>query len=47
MDDSTPVQVLGAGAVAAVALPGPVPYGLHSTWLPFEELPLASDAPTL
>ena len=36
-------QVLGGGAVAAVALPGGVPYGLHSAWLPFEDLPLASE----
>ncbi|KAJ1493897.1 hypothetical protein T484DRAFT_1767139 [Baffinella frigidus] len=33
-------EVLGAGAVAAVALPGSVPYGLHSAWLPFDELPV-------
>lgn len=26
-------------AVAVLELPGAVPYGLHSTWLPYEELP--------
>ena len=32
-------DVLSGGAVAALSLPGAVPYGLHSCWLPYEELP--------
>ena len=32
-------EVLSGGAVAALSLPGAVPYGLHSCWLPYEELP--------
>ena len=32
-------DVLRGGAVAALSLPGAVPYGLHSCWLPYEELP--------
>ena len=33
-------EVLSGGAVAALSLPGAVPYGLHSCWLPYEELPM-------
>jgi len=33
-------DVLSGGAVAALSLPGAVPYGLHSCWLPYEELPM-------
>jgi carotenoid cleavage dioxygenase-like enzyme len=32
-------DVLAGGAVAALSLPAAVPYGLHSCWLPYEELP--------
>ena len=31
-------EVLSGGAVAALSLPGVVPLGLHSCWLPYEEL---------
>ena len=33
-------EVLSGGAVAALSLPAAVPYGLHSCWLPYEELPV-------
>ena len=36
-DDADPL--LSGGAIAAIELPGAVPYGLHSCWLPYEELP--------
>jgi carotenoid cleavage dioxygenase-like enzyme len=34
-----PGDPLGRGAVAALSLPGAVPYGLHSCWVPYEHLP--------
>ena len=37
---STSEDVLSGGAVAALSLPAAVPYGLHSCWIPYEELPL-------
>ena len=36
---------LSGATVAALALPGAVPYGLHSCWLPYEELPPAGSFP--
>lgn len=32
-------EAFNDGAVAAMELPGAVPYGLHSCWVPWEELP--------
>lgn len=32
----------GGGAVTALSLPGAVPYGLHSCWLPYSDLPKAT-----
>lgn len=38
-------QLGGGGAVAALGLPGAVPYGLHSCWLPYEHLHAPENKP--